>query len=255
MSIRSLICFVATAVLVTTAFSTDDASAQRHKPTWNYLTRFLGGGHSAGYHWRTPGPNVDYYNPYSRTNSTLRIGGVPQGAEPYAARFGFGCQQGCGSFDQPSGFGQYGQQQYDQHAGQFPTELAPAAYSSNTIDAEIDDSEESVDVDDVESSLDDPTSGGNESGSGSSTRNAPGSEAGGSGTRSNGGGGSGTRGAVDEASLWPGFFEFGNNAQPQPRQPIHGRAAAARPIRFSNSQVPQRPIYNQRGPANNQWYK
>lgn len=34
------------------------------------LDRWLGIGYSAGYHWRDPGPNTDYYHPYSDLHST-----------------------------------------------------------------------------------------------------------------------------------------------------------------------------------------
>lgn len=34
------------------------------------LDRWLGIGYSGGYHWRNPGPNTDYYQPYSDLNST-----------------------------------------------------------------------------------------------------------------------------------------------------------------------------------------
>lgn len=33
------------------------------------VDRWLGVGNGAGYHWRTPGPNVDYYQPWSHLNS------------------------------------------------------------------------------------------------------------------------------------------------------------------------------------------
>lgn len=246
MTIRSLICFVATAAIVT-SFSTDSLHAQRNKPTWNGLTRFLGGGHSAGYHWRTPGPDVSYYNPYSRLNSTLRIGGVPQGAGPY---IGGGCHQGCGQpFDQPSGFEQYSNQ--DQYSPQFqnPTQFAPSA---TMIDAEVvDDTDQTFDDDDI-SDLDDPTTGSSTRNApesdtrnvpGSDTRNVPGSD-----TRNPSG--SGTRGEVDETSLWPGFFEFGSSVQPQQRvQPAYGRPA------YSASQARQQPVYDRRAVINQRFIK
>ena len=273
MSIRSLICFIATAAIVTTSFSTDALYAQRNKPTWNGLTRFLGGGHSAGYHWRTPGPDVSYYNPYSRVNSTLRIGGVPQGAEPYVGRYG--SQHGCGqsfdgqSFDQPSGFGDYSQGQFLQQPTAYPTQYAP---SSTTIDAEIDDSEDTLDAEGTESILDDPTSGID---SGSSTRNVPDGDTRsvpGSDTRSipdstpRSTPGSGTRSTpegVDETSQWPGFFEFGSTAprQQYQHQTTYSQPTAGRPIQYrasqapAQAQAPQRPIFDRRGSLSNQRFK
>ena len=67
---------------------TDTAEAQRGTFRVNQVFRKLGGGWSAGYHWRTPAPKVDYYNPYSRHNSSLKIGGIPQGSASYLARLG-----------------------------------------------------------------------------------------------------------------------------------------------------------------------
>ena len=44
------------------------------------VLRNLGHGFGPGYHWRTPGPNSDYYNPYSAHNSMLisQMGPQPQ---------------------------------------------------------------------------------------------------------------------------------------------------------------------------------
>ena len=42
------------------------------------VDRWLGIGWSSGYHWRNPGPDSDYYNPYGEQNqSTLGFSGVP----------------------------------------------------------------------------------------------------------------------------------------------------------------------------------
>lgn len=73
MSLRPVFCLLVSAVLVTTALSSV-SSAQwlrsglkgQRRPL-----RVLGHGYSAGYHWRNPGPNSDYYNPYSAHNSQL----------------------------------------------------------------------------------------------------------------------------------------------------------------------------------------
>lgn len=61
----------------------DQAFAQQGRKGVNQTFRYLGAFHSAGYHWRTPGPCVNYYNPYSSTNSTLLTAGQPQGLDPY----------------------------------------------------------------------------------------------------------------------------------------------------------------------------
>ncbi len=43
----------------------------RRRPPGQELGRFLGLGYGNGYHCRTPGPQTDYYNPYSAMNSHL----------------------------------------------------------------------------------------------------------------------------------------------------------------------------------------
>ena len=63
------------------------SSAQRARFDIDQPFRFLGNFQTHGYHWRNPGPCVGYYNPYSAQNSTLRTGGIPQGAESYLSRF------------------------------------------------------------------------------------------------------------------------------------------------------------------------
>lgn len=73
MFIRPVFCLLVSAVLLTTALSSV-SSAQwlrsglkgQRRPL-----RVLGHGYSAGYHWRNPGPDSDYYNPYSAHNSLL----------------------------------------------------------------------------------------------------------------------------------------------------------------------------------------
>ena len=69
------------------------------------LGRFLGIGYGNGYHCRTPGPNTDYYNPYSYHNSHLvshhqqgsnfghrynATGGMDQNYVPHAVYSGTG---------------------------------------------------------------------------------------------------------------------------------------------------------------------
>jgi hypothetical protein len=61
-------------------------SAQRGEVGWNQFCRCLGGGFSAGYHWRNPGHKVDYYNPYSERNTVLVTGVLPQGAACYLSK-------------------------------------------------------------------------------------------------------------------------------------------------------------------------
>lgn len=79
-----------------------EVSAQRAPLKLNQAFRYLGHGQSTGYHWRTPGPCVGYYNPYSRLNSELRIGGVPQGAQNYVPSYDQ--QFYVSPFDQPANF-------------------------------------------------------------------------------------------------------------------------------------------------------
>lgn len=45
--------------------------------------RFLGLGYSSGYHWRNPGPDVDYYNPYNARNS-VQVANNFGSAVPYS---------------------------------------------------------------------------------------------------------------------------------------------------------------------------
>ena len=80
---------------------------------------------STGYHWRTPGPCVDYYNPYSHHNSSLRIGGHPQGASSYNLNFYSDHHAGVYSeFDRPGGY---------------TSPIAPSTPPPNsTIDSEVD---------------------------------------------------------------------------------------------------------------------
>ena len=223
MSIKPLSVIVVAAAIICT-LSPSEAMAQRGRPGWNQLTRFLGGGHSAGYHWRTPGPAVGYYNPYSHHNSRLRTGGVPQGAGPYVARLAPDCRQQFydSGFDQPSGF--------NGHGGMM---MAPGA-SPNMVDAQIDDSDEDVeesieDAIDGDSILDDPTSIDDPTSGEDPFGDAPDVD------------GSGARGAVDESALWPGFHEFGRATQP--------RVPNQRTVRYSTPQVTRSPVYNRRGAA------
>ena len=140
-----LFCAAIAAVFMVNLDSADAQRAGRVK--LNHLNRFLGGGWSAGYHWRTPGHEVDYYNPYSRHNSHLKTGGVPQGAERYISQFGGGgCYGGqapvsVSSFDQIGSFGHGGS--YEQSNG-FNSGFIPATdYSSppsppsNVVDSEV----------------------------------------------------------------------------------------------------------------------
>ena len=83
----------------------DMASAQRAPLKVNQGFRWLGHFQSTGYHWRTQGPCVNYYNPYSHHNSSLRIGGSPQGSYGYAGGTGYGCSDCAGGFDQPGSYG------------------------------------------------------------------------------------------------------------------------------------------------------
>ena len=105
MSIRTLVC---SALVAAAAFSfSTETFGQRGSLSWNQGCRILGGGQSAGYHWRTPGPYIGYYNPWSHHNTALRTGIVPQGAASYLYRHE-NCGDAMPTFDEPLGFGQGG---------------------------------------------------------------------------------------------------------------------------------------------------
>ncbi len=73
MSLRPVFCLLVSAVLLTTAFSSESSAQWRRSGLQGQKRplRVLGHGYSSGYHWRNPGPNSDYYNPYSAQNSVL----------------------------------------------------------------------------------------------------------------------------------------------------------------------------------------
>ena len=88
MSLRTVFCLLVSALLLTTVFSSE-SSAQRLRSGLQGQRRplrILGHGWSAGYHWRTPGPNSDYYNPYSAHNSMLKSSGTDGDFFPYGGR-------------------------------------------------------------------------------------------------------------------------------------------------------------------------
>ena len=117
----------------------DQASAQRGRKGVNQTFRFLGAFHSAGYHYRTPGPCVGYYNPYSRVNTHLVIGGVPQGARTYLERYmNSGYQNGYDSKD-PYAPGSNYKTPYSQPIGTNYYNLNAPAYDSspNVLPAEV----------------------------------------------------------------------------------------------------------------------
>lgn len=138
---------VCTLVAAFSLVSTETALAQRGSFRVNQAFRKLGGGWSGGYHWRTPGYNVDYYNPYSQHNSSLKTGIIPQGSISYLARSNGDCSSvnpvNISSFDQ---IGIY----HDSSSYNFmPTvdySVAPGDVPSNVVDSE-------VDVDDASSNI------------------------------------------------------------------------------------------------------
>lgn len=65
-----LLSALSVAAVVGSMFGTSESQAQHFRPGQE-LGRLLGVGIGNGYHCRTPGPNVDYYNPWSATNSHL----------------------------------------------------------------------------------------------------------------------------------------------------------------------------------------
>lgn len=130
MSIKTLVYGV---LAVASAFCfTSETFGQRSPCRLNQGFRYLGGGHSAGYHWRTPGPCVDYYNPWSHHNTSTRTGIVPRGAGPYLTRLEH-CGETFQSFNQPSGFGQDGD-----FVGEFAFEPLPVqSPRANMLDSDF----------------------------------------------------------------------------------------------------------------------
>lgn len=94
MFLRPVFCLLVSAVLLTTAFSSESSAQWRRSGLQGQKRplRVLGHGYSGGYHWRNPGPNSDYYNPYSAHNSLLmshqEAGGSQQGVFGYFPNYG-----------------------------------------------------------------------------------------------------------------------------------------------------------------------
>ena len=63
--LRWSVCFGVFIVLMATS---SDVMAQRRQPLRN-LTRQIGVRWGTGFHWANPGPNVNYYSPYSDINT------------------------------------------------------------------------------------------------------------------------------------------------------------------------------------------
>lgn len=133
-----LLCAAIAAVFMVNVDSVD--AQRRGRVKLNQKFRFLGGGWSAGYHWRTPGHDVEYYNPYSHHNSRLKTGGMPQGAGRYLSQLG-GCYGGrapvdVSSFDQIGSFDQSGG-----HNGGFMPAIdfsrSVVGPPSNVVDSEV----------------------------------------------------------------------------------------------------------------------
>jgi hypothetical protein len=124
----------------------EQANAQRGRCSINQGFRILGGGQASGYHWRTPGPCVNYYNPYSYHNTNLRIGGLPQGAGSYVARYGIDSayHELQPAFDRPLGMSQI----------DFVPGIAPG---DNTVNAELDEASPPRENSDSEDAADDNT--------------------------------------------------------------------------------------------------
>ena len=68
---RLLFAFSFTALFVCMSSDSESHAQHRRRQAGAELGRFLGFGYGNGYHCRTPGPNTDYYNPYSEHNSHL----------------------------------------------------------------------------------------------------------------------------------------------------------------------------------------
>ena len=106
MAFRPVLYTIATALLLTTVFSsTSDAQWRGFRQPGQNVVRWLGHGYSAGYHSQTPGPNSDYYNPYSVHNSLLisqQGGGYASDSYSY---FGYQPEGASSSSDAPNGTG------------------------------------------------------------------------------------------------------------------------------------------------------
>lgn len=68
MPIARLSVYVFSALLVMTTFSSVSSAQLRNR---QHVLRWMGQGFGDGYHQCNPGPNSDYYNPYSAHNSWL----------------------------------------------------------------------------------------------------------------------------------------------------------------------------------------
>ena len=141
------------------AFLADAAQAQfllRPAQRIQRPLRYLGHGNGPGYHTRSPGPNVDYYNPWTQKNSFL-ISRSPQ----FLARYGNDLprtpieilQMGSQQWSQQSRFGQ---PQYNNPAtAPLKADFVPASPVDPGDDLEDEDTEdggfgELEDDDDVE---------------------------------------------------------------------------------------------------------
>ncbi len=54
------------------------------------IDRWLGVGNGAGYHWRSPGPNIEYYQPWSHLNSSAASFNSYRGCNDHRATPGIG---------------------------------------------------------------------------------------------------------------------------------------------------------------------
>lgn len=182
MSIRTLLCLAV--ALTVTGFASSDASAQRGRCGINQAFRYLGGGHSWGYHWRTPGPCVDYYNPWSYHNTNLRIGTMPQGSQSYMGRMGYRGSAGHYNMDRGPGT-------YEDHYPSMIADPSPSLAPNNVIQSEIDEVDDADSDSDAESILEDDESG--------------------------------KEGADEGAMMWPGFMESKTDRSSLNRYPVRNR--------------------------------
>lgn len=68
---RLLFAFSIVAIIGSSLIESESHAQYFRRPPGQELGRFLGLGYGNGYHCRTPGPQADYYNPYSAHNSYL----------------------------------------------------------------------------------------------------------------------------------------------------------------------------------------
>ena len=139
--IRLLVLIVAS--LATVGSTAVQADAQQTYRPLKQVNRWLGHWHNHGYHYRNPGPDVSYYNPYSAHNSRL-IGQHYQsslGNQAYQNGMGYGFGNGYANGYDTNVYGQnvYGQNNYSSQYNSKPTPTRKDQEPEDSYDDEADD--------------------------------------------------------------------------------------------------------------------